>query len=174
MIFQLWNTSLSQIESMVVLVMSFGPFRMCLVSCTHSIHGQHSISSYNITLGHYEFDNEDFLKRLSEDYQWMDGNGNVNTENPLPPFELQFIQAGSRVDWSWYTFEDGLSCEVNWLDPEPSCESCDYETYARGSCVELNVAWIQISTEDIMNLPMKRSTVAFVKSSSVTFTILTD
>jgi len=116
---------------MVVLVMSFGPFRMCLVSCTHSIHGQHSISSYNITLGHYEFDNEDFLKRLSEDYQWMDGNGNVNTENPLPPFELQFIQAGSRVDWSWYTFEDGLSCEVNWLDPEPSCESCDYETYVR-------------------------------------------
>eukprot|EP00985_Skeletonema_marinoi_P011912 scaffold5641_cov86-Skeletonema_marinoi.AAC.6 len=37
------------------------------------------------------------------------------------------IRAGSRLGWSWYS--DDHSCEINWLDPEPSSESGDYETY---------------------------------------------
>ncbi len=59
------------------------------------MHALHLLLQHTPTLslfGHYEFDNEDFLWRLSE---------------------------------------DGLSCEVNWLDPEPSSESRDYETYVR-------------------------------------------
>jgi len=52
-----------------------------------------------------------------------------------PPFDLQFIQAGKRLGWSWCSGdpwnaeEERLSCEINWLDPEPSRESDDYEAY---------------------------------------------
>jgi hypothetical protein len=50
---------------------------------------------------------------------------------PPPPFYLQFIQAGSRLGWSWCSsFRRGdHSCEINWLDPEPSSDSSDYEAY---------------------------------------------
>jgi len=61
---------------------------------------------------------------------------------PRPPFDLQFIQVGKRLGWSWFSSssssgdpwnagEEGLlfSCEINWLDPEPSRESGDYEAY---------------------------------------------
>jgi len=71
---------------------------------------------------------EDLLLRafgwsLSEDSPyWYDYN-----ETPYPPFNLQIIRAGSRLGWSWYS--DDHSCEINWLDPEPSSESGDYETY---------------------------------------------
>jgi len=61
---------------------------------------------------------------------WYDGGIGVwdNDYNPLPPFKLQIVQAGSR-GWSWCS-NDGPSCEVNWLDPEPSNEnSSDYEAY---------------------------------------------
>jgi hypothetical protein len=63
------------------------------------------------------------------------------SENPPPPFQMQFVQAGSRLGWSWCTLRDDprsdedeeelLSCEINWLDPEPSRESSDYETYVQ-------------------------------------------
>ena len=56
-------------------------------------------------------------------YGWNDGS-----DNPPPPFFLQFIQAGPRLGWSWCDF-DVHSCEINWLDAEPSCESNDYATY---------------------------------------------
>jgi len=46
-----------------------------------------------------------------------------------PPFLLQFIQAGSRRGWSWCTFNRVYLCEINWLDPEPSSGSSDYEAY---------------------------------------------
>eukprot|EP00984_Skeletonema_dohrnii_P016873 scaffold7561_cov227-Skeletonema_dohrnii-CCMP3373.AAC.6 len=56
--------------------------------------------------------------------------------SPFPPFVLRFIQAGSRLGWSWcsyddedYDYEYGCQCEINWLDPEPSSESDDYEAY---------------------------------------------
>jgi len=87
---------------------------------------------------------------LSEDspdwYEWDD-------DSRKPPFRLQFVQAGSRLGWSWiccsnsgsdsdgiYTSyydddddddlsEENSSCEINWLDPEPSSESSNYEAY---------------------------------------------
>jgi len=49
--------------------------------------------------------------------------------SPQPPFDLQIIQAGSRFGWSWRTFYGANFCEINWLDPEPSIESDDYEAY---------------------------------------------
>eukprot|EP00985_Skeletonema_marinoi_P030288 scaffold31424_cov76-Skeletonema_marinoi.AAC.1 len=48
--------------------------------------------------------------------------------NP-PPFCLQLIRAGSRLGWRWCTWDGGHLCEINWLDPEPSSESDDYEAY---------------------------------------------
>eukprot|EP00985_Skeletonema_marinoi_P020648 scaffold12330_cov83-Skeletonema_marinoi.AAC.27 len=50
---------------------------------------------------------------------------------PEPPFELQYIQAGSRFGWRWCTWDwrTSFKCEINWLDPEPSSESDDYEAY---------------------------------------------
>ena len=53
------------------------------------------------------------------------------------PFRLQFVQAGSRLGWCWcthrkdYDYDDKIfySCEINWLDPEPSIGSIDYANY---------------------------------------------
>ncbi|KAK1734522.1 hypothetical protein QTG54_014770 [Skeletonema marinoi] len=52
---------------------------------------------------------------------------------PQPPFGLQIIRAGSRLGWSWCTFNrtNGHSCEINWLDPEPNSESSDYGAYTK-------------------------------------------
>ena len=55
-------------------------------------------------------------------------------DSPLPPFDLQFILAGPRLGWSWCSLDSDSddferSCEINWLDPEPSAESCVYDTY---------------------------------------------
>ena len=85
---------------------------------------------------------EDLLSRafywsLSEGspnwYDWDDGyDWDDESESPPPPFRLQFIQAGSRRGWSWCTLKkwsDNHSCEINWLDPEPSSESSDYQAY---------------------------------------------
>jgi len=47
---------------------------------------------------------------------------------PQPPFSLQIIQVGSRRGWSWCSYDDH-SCEINWLDPEPSRESSGYKAY---------------------------------------------
>ncbi len=70
---------------------------------------------------------ETFRWSLSKDSSdWYDGE----RFSPSPPFELQFVQAGSRLGWSWYSI-DYESCEINWLDPEPSSESCDYDTYMK-------------------------------------------
>eukprot|EP00985_Skeletonema_marinoi_P027763 scaffold23319_cov124-Skeletonema_marinoi.AAC.1 len=54
-------------------------------------------------------------------------NGHECIFAPSPPFNLQIVQAGSRLGWSWWSEDD--SCETNWLDPEPSSESDDFETY---------------------------------------------
>jgi hypothetical protein len=68
--------------------------------------------------------------RLSRDsLHWYDGE----IGSPPPPFELQFIYAGWRQGWSGCTWRGSYSelhsCEINWLDPEPSSESSDYEYY---------------------------------------------
>ena len=65
------------------------------------------------------------------DCDWDDSYDWDDWESPPPPFRLQFIQAGSRRGWSWCIFDIPIndSCEINWLDPEPSSESSDYEAY---------------------------------------------
>jgi len=68
------------------------------------------------------------LSRHSPDwYSWED------EAFPPPPFALQFVQAGSRRGWRWYSSfprsKMRVSCETNWLDPEPGIEGDDYETY---------------------------------------------
>ncbi len=73
--------------------------------------------------------------QLSQDspdwYDWVDGVSNETT-----PFNIQFVQAGSRLGYQWYANElgscaslRGNTCEVNWLDPEPDKESSDYAKY---------------------------------------------
>ena len=58
---------------------------------------------------------------------------------PQPPFSLQIIQAESRLGWSWCSY-DGHSCEINWLDPEPSRDSSGYEDYiAELQFIERNI-----------------------------------
>eukprot|EP00984_Skeletonema_dohrnii_P025875 scaffold15094_cov223-Skeletonema_dohrnii-CCMP3373.AAC.5 len=74
-----------------------------------------------------------FYWDLSEDSpDWYDRE----IGRPLPPFELQIIQAGSRLGWCWCSYDDWTpprgkrhSCEINWLDPEPSSESDKYAAY---------------------------------------------
>eukprot|EP00984_Skeletonema_dohrnii_P032399 scaffold26504_cov228-Skeletonema_dohrnii-CCMP3373.AAC.6 len=63
------------------------------------------------------------LSKRSPD--WYDGI----VGSPEPPFELQLIEAGARTGWSWSAPSRRQSCEINWLDPEPSSESSDYEAY---------------------------------------------
>jgi hypothetical protein len=77
-----------------------------------------------------------FFWSLSEDSaDWF--NWDEESDNPKPPFCLQIVQAGSRRGWSWcndtsYYDDDNdcyyrdYSCEINWLDPEPSS---DYKAY---------------------------------------------
>eukprot|EP00984_Skeletonema_dohrnii_P022727 scaffold11824_cov78-Skeletonema_dohrnii-CCMP3373.AAC.1 len=55
---------------------------------------------------------------------------------PRTPFGLKFLRAGSRLGWCWCIYigpwgprEELHSCEINWLDPEPSSESDDYRAY---------------------------------------------
>lgn len=59
-----------------------------------------------------------------------------------PPFEVELI-LGSRIGWRWkstcyYSDYDGdsveettISCEINWLEPEPDRGSGGYEDYIR-------------------------------------------
>jgi hypothetical protein len=60
---------------------------------------------------------------------------------PVPPFNIWFFEAGSRIGYRWTTISYSRStfqgwqylhdepCEVNWLDPEPDRESSDYGKY---------------------------------------------
>eukprot|EP00574_Skeletonema_japonicum_P004396 CAMPEP_0201715500 /NCGR_PEP_ID=MMETSP0593-20130828/1674_1 /ASSEMBLY_ACC=CAM_ASM_000672 /TAXON_ID=267983 /ORGANISM="Skeletonema japonicum, Strain CCMP2506" /LENGTH=424 /DNA_ID=CAMNT_0048205017 /DNA_START=85 /DNA_END=1359 /DNA_ORIENTATION=+ len=65
------------------------------------------------------------LSKQSPDwYARDDGNGSTP-----PPFRLQFVQAGTRLGWSWCTFYGDHLCEINWLDPVPDRDSSDYAAY---------------------------------------------
>ncbi len=50
---------------------------------------------------------------------------------PLPPFYIRFVVAGSRIGYRWEDKYGDELCEVNWLDPEPNRDSNDYEKYLR-------------------------------------------
>jgi len=85
----------------------------------------------NLLLQRMQFD---LYWKLSEDspdwYGWDE-----ESEIIEPPFNLQLIQVGSRLGWSWFSGfpwtprDKRHSCEINWLDPEPSSESSDHEAY---------------------------------------------
>ena len=63
-----------------------------------------------------------YLSRDSPD--WYDGYHDLN--RPDHPFTVDFVRARSRLGWRWRN-EDGDSCEINWLDPEPD-RICDADT----------------------------------------------
>jgi len=97
--------------------------------------------------------------RLSEaSPDWYDWNERYDWdgETPIPPFDLRIVQAGSRRGWSWCSYgpeNECHSCEINWLDLEPSSESNDYETYIEGlQRVQRNVnfyrGYYEIPAED--------------------------
>ena len=78
------------------------------------------------------FDSGWSLSRNSPDWYAGTETGEDFFFIPAPPFGLQIIQAGKRLGWSWCTHDrrrHNHSCEINWLDPVPSTESDDYETY---------------------------------------------
>ena len=53
--------------------------------------------------------------------------------HPDPPFCISFIRVGPRIGWRWKTLcrygDICNSCEVNWLNPEPSRDSSDHTAY---------------------------------------------
>ena len=104
---------------------------------------------------------------LSSAFNWMLSEGSPDwydwdeeSGRPDPPFCLQIIQAGPRRGWSWCTFHgpdnDIVSCEINWLDPEPDKESSGYEDYRRKLSdlqeeISLYRGYYQKPTEDEYN-----------------------
>jgi hypothetical protein len=73
---------------------------------------------------------------LSEAFHWKLSRDSPDwyfreRRSPSPPFYLQIVQAGSRRGWSWCTWSGHHSCEINWLDPEPSSNSSDYGAYTQ-------------------------------------------
>jgi hypothetical protein len=53
----------------------------------------------------------------------------ADEDDGIPPFFVGFVEAGSRVGYRWESFNGDNQCEVNWLDPEPTPESRDYDKY---------------------------------------------
>lgn len=55
------------------------------------------------------------------------------TEDLVSPHYISFVKVGPRVGWRWWAnpeyLAQNLSCEINWLDPEPNREDDDYEAY---------------------------------------------
>jgi hypothetical protein len=118
-IYQLWRAFLSQRASMVVeWAMSFRTLLMGLMSSVRTLF--YSIKKQRPILL------KNWFAELSRDSPHYYKGFEVH--NDTPPFYIHFVQAGPRVGYRWET-SDGNLCEVNWLDPEPSKESSDYEQY---------------------------------------------
>ncbi|KAK1736279.1 hypothetical protein QTG54_012879 [Skeletonema marinoi] len=83
------------------------------------------------------------LSENSPDNYDMTVSDDVDDETPEPPFDVSLVRAGSRLGWRWSWKGDFInaapgepnfehvSCEVNWLDPEPKKDSSDYELYVQ-------------------------------------------
>jgi len=95
------------------------------------MHTIHLLLQRNPTLFENRSLSNAFCWSLSErSPDWYDGEiGAWDKYSPFPPFNLKIVQAGSRRGWSWCSDDERHSCEINWLDPEPSSKSSDYETY---------------------------------------------
>eukprot|EP00984_Skeletonema_dohrnii_P012232 scaffold4944_cov104-Skeletonema_dohrnii-CCMP3373.AAC.6 len=84
-----------------------------------------------------------YLSENSPDHYDMTVSDDVDDETPEPPFDVSLVRAGSRLGWRWSWKGDFInaapgepnfehvSCEVNWLDPEPKKDSSDYELYSQ-------------------------------------------
>jgi hypothetical protein len=71
------------------------------------------------------------LSRDSPDW-YDDAVGQQGT--PSPPHTVGFVRVGTRLGWRWFSlsrYGTLNSCEIQWLDPEPSRESSGYEDYIR-------------------------------------------
>mmetsp|Transcript_22935 Transcript_22935/g.34782 ORF Transcript_22935/g.34782 Transcript_22935/m.34782 type:complete len:304 (-) Transcript_22935:77-988(-) len=64
------------------------------------------------------------LSEDSEDYFTFHGH-----HSQRPPFLVEFVQAGPRIGWRWTNAVSGGSCEVHWLDPQPSPPDPGFERY---------------------------------------------
>ena len=49
----------------------------------------------------------------------------------VPPFYVEFVEAGPRVGWRWTNCANGGSCECHWFDPEPDPSDPEYEVYVK-------------------------------------------
>ena len=94
----------------------------------HAIHRLEKHSKFRVYKPSHWFLSEPSPER----YRWL-GRG-----CPYPPFEIEFVKAGTRRGWRWLStggmawfFCARMACEVNWLDPEPDRRSSDYETYIK-------------------------------------------
>eukprot|EP00985_Skeletonema_marinoi_P004290 scaffold1879_cov97-Skeletonema_marinoi.AAC.5 len=65
---------------------------------------------------------------------------------PLAPFELRFIQSGSRRGWRWCNSRRNDSCEINWFGPEPSSD--EIEEFLRRNVVLYYRGYYQPPTEE--------------------------
>ncbi|KAK1746878.1 hypothetical protein QTG54_002222 [Skeletonema marinoi] len=93
------------------------------------MHALHLLSQRTPALFSKDFLSEASGWKLSKDSpDWYE---EIESVFPKPPFHLQFVRAGSRRGWSWCDFRRVNLCEINWLDPEPCCESSDYGTYIK-------------------------------------------
>mmetsp|Transcript_19978 Transcript_19978/g.33819 ORF Transcript_19978/g.33819 Transcript_19978/m.33819 type:complete len:187 (-) Transcript_19978:1333-1893(-) len=116
-------------------------------SFMHAIHllMQRTSKLFKVTALHWG------LSEASPNWYW---DGDLGF--PPPPFNLRFVQAGSRLGWSWCTYGDEderYSCEINWLNPEPSSDISGYQTYTEELLrVERNIdfyrGYYEIPTED--------------------------
>ncbi len=74
------------------------------------------------------------LSRDSPDWYELDDGSDDGIDRSLyPPLYLKCFQVGPRFGWCWHDPRSchGLSCEINWLNPEPIEGSDDYEVYNR-------------------------------------------
>jgi hypothetical protein len=84
---------------------------------------------------------ERWYAQLSKDspdwYEAADGRLYDDDYVVWPPFQICFLQAGSRIGYRWEANKYHkrwlpayrTPCEVNWLDPEPDTGSSDYAKY---------------------------------------------
>ena len=67
-----------------------------------------------------------YLSRDSQQYYEYQYDGPTNRH---PPFQVEFVQAGARLGWRWTNGLLGGSCEIHWLDPEPTPTDEGYDEY---------------------------------------------
>ena len=89
---------------------------------------------------------------------WYDSVDDGYDED-TPPFDITFVEAGSRIGYRWETnYDGGNPCEVNWLDPEPSKKVVTMKNTLK-NCKRSIVNWV--CTKDSTNHLQKRNTLDY-------------